>query len=355
MSRTGFPRFCDTTSRLSRRDFLASALAAGAFLPQSRGQRGRGRRHRSSVERIDPSQIPAYQYRTLSLSHFPALQDEYEKTRSNGQLSRNKVFRNEITPLSFKPPGDFPDAKSVVVVAAFARTMYANFHLDGQVYRILVPFQYYRDELNPESLENIVQKDIIKESGHRVVDITERVPLKLLAARSGLGRYGRNNLIFVSPMGSFNVLYAFLTDYSFPDDSWSALDILDACNHCHRCDHICPTNCFSRRSFVIDIDRCITLYNENTGDFPNWIHRSMHNALMGCMECQSPCPVNEWVDQASGNLEDVSEDETRKILEGTIDDAMLKSLQRKLRGFPADDSRELLPILTRNLGALIRT
>jgi len=199
-----------------------------------------------------------------------------------------------------------------------------------------------------------VQNDIIKEPGHRVVNVTKRVPLKLLAARSGLGRYGRNNLIYVDKMGSFNLLYAFLTDYPFPEDNWSALEIEIACRHCHRCDHICPTNCMSRRSFAIDIDKCITLYNENAGEFPNWIHSSMHNALMGCMECQFPCPVNEWVGGVSGSLEDVSEDETRKILAGTPDEALLQSLHRKLRGFPADDSRELFPTLTRNLGVLIR-
>ncbi len=355
MSRKGFPRFTDTTPpRLSRRDFMASALIAGGFLPQSNDRRQGRRRRRHSVERIDPSEIPAYQYRTLSVEHFPELQDEYDRARSDGQLSRNRVFRDEISPLSFELPPNIPAAKSVVVVAAFAKAMYANFHLDGQVYRVLVPFQYYNDDLNPEHLNQIVQSDIIKESGRRVVDVTKRVPLKLLAARSGLGRYGRNNLIYVDKMGSFNLLYAFLTDYPFPDNNWSALEIENTCRHCHRCDHICPTNCMSRRSFAIDIDQCITLYNENAGEFPNWIHSSMHNALMGCMECQFPCPVNEWVGGVSGSLEDISEDETRKILAGTPDGALLQSLHRKLKGFPADDSKELFPTLTRNLGVLIR-
>ncbi len=352
MSETGFPRFSETPFRLSRRDFLESTFFAGALLPlsfDSEQRRGRGRRRRS----VDPSQIPAYRYRTLPVSRFPALQDEYDKARGDGQLSRNRVFRDQISPLSFKVPGNFTGAKSVVVVAVFAKTMYANFRLDGQAYRIMVPFQYYDDDLNAENLKNVVQKEVIKETGHRVVDITEQVPLKLLAARSGLGRYGRNNLIFVDGMGSFNLLHAFLTDYAFSNDGWSSLDVLNECRRCHRCDRSCPTYCIDRRSFIIDIDQCFTLYNENTGAFPNFIHPSMHHALMGCMRCQSPCPVN--FNEVSAELDDISEAETRKILAGTPDDALLKSLQRKLRGFPAAGSKELFPILTRNLSVLIRS
>jgi epoxyqueuosine reductase len=230
----------------------------------------------------------------------------------------------------------------------------------------MVPFQYYEDDLNAESLRTIVQKEIIKEPGHRVVDISQRVPLKLLAARSGLGRYGRNNLVFVDGMGSYSLLYAFLTDYTFPGDDWSSMDILDECNRCHRCESSCPTSCIDRRSFsifptscvgqrsfAIDVDHCITLYNENPGPFPNWIHPSMHHALMGCMRCQSPCPAN--FEEVTAELGDITEDETRKILAGTPDDALLVSLQRKLRAFPAYGSKEMFPLLTRNLSVLIRS
>jgi hypothetical protein len=79
----------------------------------------------------------------------------------------------------------------------------------------------------------------------------------------------------------------------------------------------------------------------------------MHNALMGCMQCKAPCPANEGIAELSGNLEDVSEEETRKILRGNPDETLLKSLQRKLRQFRAT-SREQFPILKRNLSVLIR-
>jgi epoxyqueuosine reductase len=344
---------------LSRRELLKQALIAGAFIPQGFGGfggiGGRGGGARRGARTIDPSQIPTYKYRTLPATRLPALQAEYDKIKNSGTISRSKAFLDQLAPLSFSKPADFSAVKSVVVLAAFAKPMYVNFKLDGNSYRVLVPPQYYTDDLNAASLKNIVEKDIIKSAGSRVVDITDRIPLKLLAARSGLGYYGRNNLIFVDGMGSYNLLYAFITDHQFPDDGWTELSILERCRRCDHCDRICPTESIQRSNFLLNIDKCLTLYNENLGTFPNWMPRSAHHALMGCLKCQSPCPINGGIADLYGTMEDVSEEETRKILKGTQDEPLLKSLQRKLRQFPAVESKELFPILTRNLSLLVRS
>jgi epoxyqueuosine reductase len=351
---------------LTRRNLLERALLTAVCLPlgacndavaglaaMQRTGPGQGRRSRSSGP-IDPSQIPAYKYSTLPVSRLPALQSEYDRFTKSGGLSRHQAFRDQIAPLSFTLPTDFRDARSVVVLAAFAKTMYATFRLNGRSYRIMVPYQYYADDLNSERLRTIVEKEVIGSPGHRLVDITKRVPLKPLAAHSGLGRYGRNNLIFVDGMGSFNLLSAFLTDYQFREDPWTSLEVLGRCGHCDRCDRVCPTSCIGRSQFTINIDRCITLYNENAGRFPDWILPSMHHALMGCVKCQAPCPVNDGIADVSGDLGEISEEETRRIVQGDVDDALLKSLQQKLRQFPAVDTKETFPVLTRNLRTLVR-
>ena len=332
-------------------------MVAAAFLPQDfpgGWGGGRGRRQMRPRRTIDPSQIPAYKYRILPVGRFPALQSEYDTARNNSQLGRHKLYLDQIAPLNFKVPVDFPNAKSVVVIAAYSKNMYSNFQLDGNSYRILIPFQYYSDDLNADKLRGIIQNEIIKNPRARVTDISTKVPLKLLAARSGLGRYARNGLVFVDGMGSYNILHAFLTDHSFAEDHWTNLQILDECNRCHACERTCPTRCISRWNYSVNIDKCLTLYNENYGEFPNYILGSMHHALMGCMQCKSPCPANEGIAELSGKLEDVSEEETRKILSGTSDDALLRSLQRKLRQFRAAASKDQFPILRRNLSVLIR-
>jgi epoxyqueuosine reductase len=352
------PHLLTAGSALSRREWLKHAMAAAVLLPQEfpgggGGRGGWGRRPMRPRRTIDPSKIPAYKYRMLPIDRFPALQNEFNAARNNSQLGSNKMYRDQIASLNFKVPGDFSNAKSIIVVAAYSKNMYSNFLLDGASHRIMIPFQYYSDDLNAEKLKAIILKDVIKSPGRRIMDVSSKVPLKLLAARSGLGRYARNSLIFVDGMGSYNMLYAFLTDHSSAEDNWTNLEILEECQRCHACERTCPTQCISRWSYSANMDKCLTLYNENPGEFPNYIRGSMHHALMGCMQCKTPCPANDGIAELSGNLEDVSEEETRKILRGTPDDALLKSLQRKLRQFRAA-SREQFPILKRNLSVLIR-
>jgi epoxyqueuosine reductase QueG len=64
-------------------------------------------------------------------------------------------------------------------------------------------------------------------------------------------------------MGSYNLLYAFLTDEQFPEDGFTQLEVLDRCRRCDHCDRICPTGSILRSNFVIDVDKCLTLYNEH--------------------------------------------------------------------------------------------
>jgi len=337
---------------MDRRDFLKSALVCGMALPQGFG-RDQSRR-RGYREPVDPSRIPAYKSAVLPVDRFPELQREFDEVRKDGGLASNKTFLEEVGALGFSVPREFPQAKSVVVVAAFSKTMTVDFLVEGQARRVVVPPQYYRDTLNAATLPAIVRDEILKSPGARVVDVSERVPLKLLAARSGLGRYGRNNMIFVEGLGSYNVLWAFLTDVPAPADPWTALDVLEACRHCSHCDRACPTDCIPRGRFVIDAGRCITLYNENGGRFPNFILPSMHHALMGCLRCQTSCPEDRGIGEISASLGEVPAEETRKILDGRLDDPLLASLRRTLAGFPPLETAGLFPILTRNLKALVR-
>ncbi len=338
---------------LSRREWLQKTMSAALLLPQY-FPGGRGRMPMRRRRTVDPSQIPAYKYRILPISRFPALQNEYNAARNNVQLGRNKMYLDQINLLNFNVPANFPQAKSVLILATYSKNMYSNFRLDGKSHRIMIPFQYYRDDWDADRLTAIIQKDIIKTPNRRVVDVSSKAPLKLLAARSGLGHYARNSLIFVDGMGSYNVLHAFLTDHPFVEDHWTNLEILDECNRCHACERTCPTRCIPRWNYSVNIDKCVTLYNENPGEFPNFIQGSMHHALMGCMQCKAPCPANEGIAELSGDLEDVTEEETRKILRGQPDEELLKSLRRKLRQFRAVESKDQFPVLKRNLSVLIR-
>ncbi len=340
-------------SSLSRREFLCYALMAGPALSGGIGvdqfgadKRGR-RRTTGTVRSID--------HRAFPVGRLADLHAEFETAKKDSRFSRHRLFQTAIAPLGFSFPDDFRNARSMIVVAILAKTAVVNFKLDGRDHRIALPFQYYADEWTPDKIRETVERDVVKAPGRRIVDVSKRVPLKLLAARAGLGRYGRNNLIFVEGMGSYNLLHAFLTDWECPDNAGTGLDILDACRHCHGCDRSCPTDCMTRGEMVIDAGRCLTLYNETRGDFPNFILPSMHHALMGCLMCQRRCPENEWIPDATTAGADVPESETKAILRGKPEPALVESLRRRLGLFPAVSRDDFLPILKRNLSVLIRS
>jgi epoxyqueuosine reductase len=290
-------------------------------------------------------------HRAVSVDHLKELQADIDRLENEGKISRNEVFRRYISDKQFRIPEDFSDAKSLIIIAAFTKPMLVNFHLGGRKHEVVLPPAYYDDGLTMEMLRDYVLKEVVDEPGHRIESAS--VHLKLLAVRSGLGKYGRNNLCYVEGMGSMLALYAFFTDYPC-EDSWTEVSMMDNCKNCRICMNSCPNKCISEQNFVIDVSRCLSLFNEIKGKFPEWIRPDAHNALMGCFRCQSCCPANREVIKLAGRLEDVTEEETRRILAGTPDEESLNSISRKLKGFYPTQSEEDFPVFTRNLRVLLR-
>ncbi len=331
-----------------RRDFMKALLAIGGLpLLSGSGLRAAAGRGAAGKAGFD------YRFRTMSVSHYPEMQAFIDKLRGENKLSRNATFRSYIDPKrrNFALPDGFKTAKSLIVIAIANPPLTVAFHRRGRTHHVVLSPGYYDDGFTADLLLRVVRKDIVRDSAARI-EITRTPHLKLAAVRSGLGFYGRNNICYVEGMGSYLALNACLTDHEFPEDHWQPLAMHPECERCDICYGACPTGAIARDRFVIDAGRCLTLYNEIPGKFPNFILPSMHNALMGCMRCQDKCPANATFAAATVRLDDVTEEETEKILKGTPDDALLQSMERKLRGFGA--SPEGFPVFTRNLRALLR-
>jgi epoxyqueuosine reductase len=290
-----------------------------------------------------------YKHKSVSVDHLKELQAEIDKLKNEGKLSGNKVYRSYLSDLKFEMPRNLPEAKSVIVIAVFTKLMLVNFHLHGRKHEIMLPHYYEGGERT--CADNGLKKIVM---GNECKFERAWVNLKLLAVRSGLGEYGRNNLCYVEGMGSLLKLFAYFTDYHC-EDSWSEAKIMDCCQDCGICMSNCPNNCITKENFVIDAGRCLSLYNEIGGEFPEWINTSAHNAIMGCLRCQLCCPANRDVVKQTGRLEDITEEETAKILNGKPDKVLLESLSKKLKGFTPTRSEELFPVLTRNLRVLLKT
>lgn len=292
-----------------------------------------------------------YKSKTLSVDHLRELQEDINRLKRAGKLSNHKIYRSYLSDKKFEVPESLPSARSLIVMAIFTKLMLVNFHVNGRRHEVMLPPQYYSSGLTEEISRNIIFKRMITELGYKI-EKARHVHLKLLAVRSGLGRYGRNNLCYVEGMGSLLTLFAYFTDYQF-EDNWTEIRMMDCCEDCRICMSHCPTNCITEENFVIDAGKCLSLYNEIEGEFPKWISPEAHNALIGCMKCQLHCPTNSEVIKLTGRLEDVTEEETAKILEGTPDEKLLNSLSNKLKNFYPTKSKDAFPIFTRNLRVLL--
>jgi epoxyqueuosine reductase len=295
-----------------------------------------------------------YHYKSVSIEHLNELQEDFDKINRKGILSNHNIYRTYLSTKQFVSPEILPDAKSLIILATSTRMMFANFHLNGRIFNIMIPPPYYDDGLTFEELESLVMNTIIKEPGYNIVEARNQLHLKILAVRSGLARYGRNNICYIEGMGSFFSLYAYYTNYKMEHYNWQELKMLDTCKNCTYCLKSCPTKAIRGDPFVIDAGKCIPLYNEIDGEFPKWMDIKVHNALMGCMKCQYLCPENREQIKKAGQFEDVSEEETKMLLKGEFTENLILSLSSKIKMFDPSDGMRFLPRLKRNLEVLIK-
>lgn len=124
---------------------------------------------------------------------------------------------------------------------------------------------------------------------------TLHAPLKQVASRLGLVRYGRNNVTYAPGAGSWIQLLGYVTDARLLlPEGWepSEPSLLDRCRTCRACLKSCPTGAIVDDRVLIHADRCLTFANELPGPWPSFVGARSHNALLGCLLCQRSCPEN---------------------------------------------------------------
>jgi len=287
-----------------------------------------------------------YQGRVVSIQHLPELQEEIEE-RFNQGLFDEEFYRLRLAFYDFKASESLPEAKSITVVAVPRPQAQATFTFEGERKALILPPTYVAYEQTTNRVAEFLT-GILKEKRYNIARTA--LPLKLLAVRSGLAEYGRNNITYVSGMGSFFQLVAVYSDMPCREDTWREARMMKQCENCQACHLSCPTGAISSDRFLLHAERCIAFRNERNGDvpFPTWIDPSWHNCLYGCLHCQRVCPEDRHFLNWIVEKEEFSQGETELLLRGRLLDHLPGTTLEKLKNLDLADP-DSLDNLPRNL------
>jgi len=140
-----------------------------------------------------------YQARMVSIKNLHLLQKEIDGLRKQG-LFDNEFYQDRLDWFRFQVPEGLPTTRSLIVIAVPRPQTRAAFTWNGHQRSLILPPTYTVYDSIREQVETLLAK-MLGEKGYASAGTA--LPLKLLAVRSGLGQYGRNNICYVSGMGSF--------------------------------------------------------------------------------------------------------------------------------------------------------
>jgi len=289
-----------------------------------------------------------FRARVVSIRRLYDMRQAIERFRKQG-LFDEEFYQERLAGFVFRPPEDMPEAQSLIIVAFKDPQVRFYFNWRGTRIPVVVPPTYLHWQEKDRQAEKLLL-DLLSVENYRVAPAI--VPKKLLAVCSGLAAYGKNNITYVEGMGSFHRLAAFYSDLPCEQDDWREPSVMERCAQCLNCLRGCPTGAIEPERFLLRAERCITFQNEKPGQvaFPDWIERSWHNCLMGCMHCQSVCPENrsllDWYEEGA----EFSKEETGLLLKGLPLTKLPAALVEKLECW---DLLESLDILPRNLSVLL--
>jgi epoxyqueuosine reductase len=285
-----------------------------------------------------------YRCKIVAIGHVGALENEIMTRRRQGLL-HPELYEAYLASFDFACHRKFEEARSLIVVSAPQPQVRVTFIRKEKPYPVIIPPTYSFGTDN--DVENFLKADL-EPQGYQLKKV--RLPEKLLAVRSGLAQYGKNNITYVNGMGSFHQPMVFISNVPCAQDGWREATVLDQCQNCHACAKACPTDAIGSDRFQLHAERCLTFHNERPNDFPEWLSPAWHNSLVGCMICQKACPANKDVVKWIVAGPTFSTEETDLILNSISGERLPRETVEKLSAL---GMTEYDHVLARNLRALI--
>jgi epoxyqueuosine reductase len=279
----------------------------------------------------------------VSIERVRELRQEIDALHRKNLLDK-EIYDAYLASFDFECQQKLANARSLIIVSVPQPQVRVTFVRHDRSYPVIIPPTYC---FAPDDQVADILSAYLKPKGNKLQKT--RLPQKLLATRSGLAQYGKNNITYVAGMGSFHRPVVFISDVPCAEDSWVKPSVMELCENCNACAKACPTGAIGSDRFQLHAERCITFHNERPEDFPEWLSPAWHNSLVGCMICQKVCPANKefvkWIEAGAA----FDHEETTLILDGIADDQLPLETLEKLKKL---EIMEYYKVLSRNLKGL---
>lgn len=223
---------------------------------------------------------------------FVETQQVYLERLEAGLLGEMKWITPERIRSGCDPEQLLPGARSILIGAVSYLTAGKRGESSGprgKVARYALGDDYHDTvKLKLQALHRLLEARLGEPVRARVSVDSGPVVDRAVAARAGLGWYGKNTNILTPELGSWVLLGAMLVDVELPPTPPSR----KSCGACTRCMVACPTGALIAPG-VLDSRRCISyLTIELRGPIPRELRPMMGAWVFGCDICQEVCPVN---------------------------------------------------------------
>jgi len=157
----------------------------------------------------------------VSIAHVKELQQEIDDLHRKNLLDR-EIYDAYLASFNFGCQQKLANARSLIVVSVPQPQVRVTFVRQDRPYPVIVPPTYC---FPPDDRLADILSAYLKPQGYKLQKV--RLPQKLLAARSGLAQYGKNNITYVAGMGSFHRPVVFISDAPCAEDRWGIPSVLD--------------------------------------------------------------------------------------------------------------------------------
>src|SRR4030042_5768246 len=136
-----------------------------------------------------------YHYRMVSVDRLSELESDLTAKFNEGCFDE-EFYQERLMSFTFHPPQETGEINSIIIIAVPQPIVHVIFEFNAKKHLVRIP-PTYDTRVNVEIQHDL--QHILEPEGYDVTPAN--LPLKLLAAGSGLVKYGRNNIGYVPGMG----------------------------------------------------------------------------------------------------------------------------------------------------------